>query len=78
VAMMEKTYGQLDNIQSMIDSIETAKMNAEIFSALKEGKEALKTLNDLISISDVEELLDGTFSNCFYFLLFIIYYLLFF
>ena len=58
MAMMEKTYGQLDNIQEMINSIETAKMNAEIFSALQEGKEALKTLNDLISISDVENLLE--------------------
>jgi charged multivesicular body protein 6 len=56
-SMLEKTLIQLDNVQQMIDSISFAQMNALVFESLQKGRDALKDLNSIMSVEDVENLL---------------------
>ena len=57
-SLYDKTHGQLDNVQSMLASIETAQLNAQVFESIKAGKDALKALNSVMSVEDIETLLD--------------------
>ena len=57
-ALYDKTHGQLDNVQSMLDSIDFAKLNVQVFESLKAGKNALEDLNSVMSVDDVEKLMD--------------------
>ncbi len=56
-SMLEKTLVQLDNVQQMIDSIDFAQTNAAVFESLQKGRDALKELNSVMSVEDVENLL---------------------
>jgi hypothetical protein len=47
----------LFNILTMIDNLDWASVNQEVFSAIKIGKEQLEKMNEQISIEDVESLL---------------------
>jgi charged multivesicular body protein 6 len=57
-SMLEKTHVQLDNVQQMIDSIDFAQINARVFESLQQGRDALKELNNVMSVDDVEQLLE--------------------
>lgn len=48
----------LFNILSMIDNVEWATVNQEVFSAIKVGKDQLEKMNEQLSIDDVEALLE--------------------
>merc|ERR1711991_1100171 len=56
--MYDKTFTQLENVEQLISSVETAQLNAEVFESLKQGKTALEQLNSIMSVDDVEQLLD--------------------
>ena len=57
-AMLDKTAAKLDNVQQLINDIEYAKVNVAVFEGLQKGRDALKELNSLVSVEDVEALLD--------------------
>eukprot|EP00019_Armaparvus_languidus_P003706 CAMPEP_0168591092 /NCGR_PEP_ID=MMETSP0420-20121227/6939_1 /TAXON_ID=498008 /ORGANISM="Pessonella sp." /LENGTH=208 /DNA_ID=CAMNT_0008626839 /DNA_START=24 /DNA_END=647 /DNA_ORIENTATION=- len=60
-AMLDKSQAQLENVATLIDSIESAQMEKDIFDSLKEGNQALGELHKQIgSVEDVEELLMDT------------------
>lgn len=56
-ASLEKTRVQLDNVQTLIDDIEYAKVNVRVVEGLKAGRDALKELNSLVSVEEIEALL---------------------
>jgi charged multivesicular body protein 6 len=57
-SMLEKTHTQLDNVSQLIDSLDFAQVNQRVFESLQKGKDALKELNAVLSVEDVERLLD--------------------
>jgi len=58
--LLEKTDKQLANLQEMVDSIEFAKMEQQVFEGLKEGNKVLKQIHSIMSVEDVENLLLDT------------------
>nr|CAG4652303.1 EOG090X0I21 [Triops cancriformis] len=58
--LLNQTSGQLDNIETMINEVEFASVKITVIENLKKGNEALKKLNQLFSIEDVENILSDT------------------
>ena len=52
--------GHIDRIEQMIRSLEIAQLNVEVTERLRQGNEALKSINESISIDEVERILDET------------------
>jgi len=59
-SQLEKTDGQLENVEKMIHDLEFAKIEVKVVDSLKVGNEALKEVNKLLSIEDIETILDET------------------
>jgi len=58
--LLVKTDGQLDNIERMVHDIEFAQIEAKVIDGLKSGNEALKKMHQMMSIEDVERIMDET------------------
>lgn len=58
--LLEKTDGQLDNIERMVHDLEFAQIESKVVQGLKSGNEALKKMHELMSIEDVERIMDET------------------
>lgn len=58
--LLQKTDGQLENLERLTQDIEFAQVELEVVSGLKTGNEALKKINDALNISDIEKILDET------------------
>ncbi|KAH9582281.1 Snf7 family [Trypanosoma melophagium] len=50
----------LNNVQSLLDTVEFSQIEVEVFHALKNGKEELSKLNSMLNVDDIAELMDGT------------------
>jgi len=59
-SLLAKCDGQLDTIQQMIDNLEFAQIEIKVVENLKVGNENLKRLHSLMSVEDVERILDET------------------
>lgn len=57
---LEKTDGQLENVERMIQDLEFAQVELKVVDSLKVGNDALKEVNKLLSIEDIERILDET------------------
>ncbi|XP_076237213.1 vacuolar protein sorting 20 [Calliopsis andreniformis] len=58
--VLSKTDGQLENLERMVHDIEFAQIELKVVDGLKVGNTALKKLNDLLSIDEIEKVLDET------------------
>lgn len=58
--LLSKTDSQLENLETIINDLEFATVEKEVLKGLQTGNEALKKVNELISIEDVERILDET------------------
>jgi len=58
--LLEKTDKMLMNLDEMVNSIEFAQMEKEIFDRLKSGNETLKEIHKEMSIEAVEQLMEDT------------------
>eukprot|EP00026_Physarum_polycephalum_P016667 Phypoly_transcript_17630.p1 GENE.Phypoly_transcript_17630~~Phypoly_transcript_17630.p1 ORF type:complete len:212 (+),score=61.27 Phypoly_transcript_17630:108-743(+) len=58
--LLEKSQQQLDNIQTMVDSVEFTIMERKVFESLKEGNKTLNALHSEMSVEDVEDLMAET------------------
>lgn len=58
--LLAKAEGMLENVQELIDSIDFASMQADVFARLKEGAGVLKEINSQMSIEEVEDLMLDT------------------
>eukprot|EP01098_Paradermamoeba_levis_P007137 TRINITY_DN2961_c0_g1_i1.p1 TRINITY_DN2961_c0_g1~~TRINITY_DN2961_c0_g1_i1.p1 ORF type:complete len:230 (-),score=91.42 TRINITY_DN2961_c0_g1_i1:166-855(-) len=59
-SLLDTSFQLLENIQQMIDSIEFAQMQQEVFLNLKKGNEVLKEINKQMSVEEVEKLMMET------------------
>lgn len=58
--LLEKTRGQIENVEMLANDIEFAQMEGNVIEGLKIGNEALKNINKLISLEDAERIMDET------------------
>lgn len=58
--MLEKTDGQLTNLERMTHDLEYAQIELQVVQGLKVGNEALKRIHDVLCIEDIERLMDET------------------
>ncbi|GFW52708.1 charged multivesicular body protein 6 [Trichonephila clavipes] len=58
--MLTKTDGQLMNLEQMCHDIEFAQIERQVLEGLKVGNESLKSLHDMLSIDDIERIMDET------------------
>jgi len=58
--LVERTEGALLNIEKLVDSIEYASMQKQIFEAMKAGENCLSELNKQLSLEEVEKLMEDT------------------
>lgn len=62
--MQERSYEQaahmLFNVEQLIINLDQQTMNRQVYQAMSNGNNALKTLNNLLSVEDVENLLVDT------------------
>jgi len=56
----DKAEKTILNLEEMVNEIEDAAMNQEVFKAMKEGKDALEALNNEMKIEDVEKIMEDT------------------
>lgn len=55
-----KADGQLENLESMVHDLEFAQVETTVIDGLKVGNEALKKLHDILSIDEIEKVMDET------------------
>ncbi|XP_022916983.1 charged multivesicular body protein 6-A [Onthophagus taurus] len=58
--LLERADGQLQNLEKMTHDIEFAQIEIQVVNGLKQGNEALKKLNEAMSIDEIEKILDET------------------
>jgi len=58
--LIAQSQAQLDNVSQMIDSVEFAQMEKDVFDKLKSGNEVLTQLNKEMSVEKVEALMEET------------------
>ncbi|XP_001606034.1 charged multivesicular body protein 6 [Nasonia vitripennis] len=55
-----KADGQLDNLERMVHDLEFAQVEIKVVDGLKLGNEALKKLHAVLSIDEIEKVMDET------------------
>lgn len=58
--ILSKTDSQLDNLERLAHDLEFAQVEIKVIDGLKVGNTALKKLNDVLSIEDIEKVMDET------------------
>jgi len=58
--LLEKTDGQLDNLERLVQDLEFAQVEKQVLDGLKVGNEALKKANEMFSIEEIEQIMDDT------------------
>ncbi|VDD89522.1 unnamed protein product [Enterobius vermicularis] len=58
--LINRSLNQLNTLEKMVYSIEEASMQATVVEGLKSGNEALKEINKMFSIDEVEKIMDET------------------
>ncbi|XP_011500599.1 PREDICTED: charged multivesicular body protein 6-A [Ceratosolen solmsi marchali] len=55
-----KADGQLENVERMVHDIEFAQVEVKVIDGLKFGNDALKKLHAILSIDEIEKIMDET------------------
>lgn len=58
--LLSKTDGQLENLERMVHDLEFAQVELKVVDGLKVGNTALKKLHDLLSIDEIEKVMEET------------------
>lgn len=58
--LLERTDNQLDNLEKMVQDLEFAQIQMKVVEGLKQGNEALEKMHEIMSIEDVERIMDET------------------
>lgn len=56
---LTRVHQYLDNIMTMIQSVEDRQLGNEVATALKQGAEELKALNEHLSLEDIEQIMSN-------------------
>lgn len=58
--LLETTDGQLENLEKLTSDLEFAQIEQKVLDGLKIGNEALKRVHEILTIDEVERILDET------------------
>uniref|UniRef100_UPI00358ED8F8 charged multivesicular body protein 6 n=1 Tax=Myxine glutinosa TaxID=7769 RepID=UPI00358ED8F8 len=58
--LLEKTDAQITNLENMVQDIEFAQIEIKVMEGLKVGNDSLKKMHEVMSIEDVERIMDET------------------
>ncbi|XP_047215646.1 charged multivesicular body protein 6-like [Girardinichthys multiradiatus] len=58
--LLEKTESQISNLERMVQDIEFMQIEMKVIEGLNAGNECLKSMHEIMSIEDVEKILDET------------------
>ncbi|KAM4665117.1 charged multivesicular body protein 6 [Discoglossus pictus] len=58
--LLEKTDNQISNLEKMFEDIEFAQIEMKVIEGLKVGNECLKKMHEVMSIEEVERIMDET------------------
>ncbi|XP_032681011.1 charged multivesicular body protein 6 [Odontomachus brunneus] len=58
--VLSRTDGQLENLERMVHDLEFAQIEMKVVDGLKVGNNALKQLHALLSIDEIEKVMDET------------------
>ncbi|XP_023864123.1 charged multivesicular body protein 6 [Salvelinus sp. IW2-2015] len=58
--LLDKTENQISNLERMCQDIEFAQIEMKVIEGLKVGNDCLKSLHEVMSIEDVERIMDET------------------
>jgi len=59
-SLLTKTDGQLENIEQLVHDLEFAQVEQEVVKGLQVGNASLKRMHELLSLEDVEKIMDET------------------
>ena len=57
---LENTDNQLDNLDTLVNNIEYTMVEQQVVSSLKVGNDCLNRLHDMMSIDEIEDIMDDT------------------
>uniref|UniRef100_H2N2I4 Charged multivesicular body protein 6 n=1 Tax=Oryzias latipes TaxID=8090 RepID=H2N2I4_ORYLA len=58
--LLEKTENQISNLERMVQDLEFAQIEKKVLEGLKVGNECLKKMHEVMSIEEVERIMDET------------------
>uniref|UniRef100_A0A3Q3WC38 Uncharacterized protein n=1 Tax=Mola mola TaxID=94237 RepID=A0A3Q3WC38_MOLML len=58
--LLDKTESQISNLERMVQDIEFMQIEMKVIEGLKVGNDCLKSMHEIMSIEDVERILDET------------------
>lgn len=58
--MLENTDAQLENLEKLASDIEFAQVEIQVVEGLKVGNTALKSLHQILSVDEIERIMDET------------------
>lgn len=58
--LLDKTENQIGNLERMVQDLEFAQIEKKVIDGLKVGNECLKKMHEVMSIEEVERILDET------------------
>lgn len=58
--VLSRADGQLENLERMVHDLEFAQIEMKVVDGLKIGNTTLKQLHDLLSIDEIEKIMDET------------------
>ncbi|XP_077384736.1 charged multivesicular body protein 6-like [Festucalex cinctus] len=58
--LLDKTENQISNLERMVQDIEFMQIEMKVIEGLKVGNDCLKSMHQIMSIEDVERILDET------------------
>lgn len=57
---LDKSEGILENVERMTHELEFAQVQVNVVNSLKQGTDALKKMNELLKLEDIEKLMDDS------------------
>uniref|UniRef100_A0A8C6SZX4 Charged multivesicular body protein 6b n=1 Tax=Neogobius melanostomus TaxID=47308 RepID=A0A8C6SZX4_9GOBI len=58
--LLDKTENQISNLEQMVQDLEFAQIEIKVLEGLKVGNECLKKMHEMMSIEEVERIMDET------------------
>ncbi|KAL1140544.1 hypothetical protein AAG570_000474 [Ranatra chinensis] len=58
--LLKQTDGQLENLEKLIQDLEYSQIEVQVVNGLKVGNEALKKMNDILNIDEIERIMMET------------------
>nr|XP_009298053.1 charged multivesicular body protein 6-like isoform X2 [Danio rerio] len=58
--LLDKTDIQIDNLERLVQDIEFAQIEIKVIESLKDGNDCLKQMHEVMSLEEVEKILEDT------------------